>query len=811
MKYKLPWLLLFLTLITGHARGSEKGTETGAADVGPGNPQTTTISGRVTDAATGEVLIGATIYAPELERGTSTNAYGFFSLSLPPGTARIVVSYVGYAAQIFDLDVAPGTRLEVALEPAAGTLEEVVIVAGSQDRPERVTRMSAHIVSAEEIRQVPALMGETDVLKALQLLPGIRGGAEGSAGLHVRGGSPDQTLILLDGVPVYNANHLFGFVSVFNSDAINRVEVIRGGFPARYGGRLSSVVDIRLREGNMRRFGIRGTVGLLSSRLMVEGPIVRDRGSFLLSGRRTYIDMLVAPFLAEEDDRPVAYFYDINAKANYRISDRDRVYLSLYTGRDRLGAESRGLRAEPRGDVESIRNSAAGRHTYESSGFVDWGNITGTMRWTRVISDRLFGAATLILSDYEFELTASDRHLVGGRWTESRARYSSGIRDLGARVQFDYAPHRSHAVTFGGEMTRHRYSPGAIVLTDPEKQLTLGSDPMIAHEFTLYVEDEIELGRRASANVGLHGSTYAVDGTTYTSLQPRLMGRYQLTERLAVKASAVTMQQYVHLLTSASGLGLPTDLWVPSTPGVPPGFSWQVAAGLAGSVPRAHITWTLESYLKRMSSQIAYRDGASFAAPGVDWQDLVVLGDGRAYGIEAHITRSTEATTWNAAYALARSERRFDEVTEGRWFPYRYDRIHDVSLSMVRRLSPRWNLSVLWVFGTGDAITIPLATHRAIEMPDQRFFMGTVPYYGQSRNAFRLPNYHRLDLDLTWTRRSGPREHRLSLGAYNVYNRRNPFMVTMDENRTSPSGDTAFLRGFALFPVLPSIAYSFSF
>ena len=757
-------------------------------------PKQITVSGYVQDAASGEKLIGATVYAPDREAGTATNRYGFYSLTLPAGPVRLAYSYVGFQDRLAALTLRRDTTLIVELEPATAELEGLVVEGRRGERIEETTRMSTADVPVADIEALPALLGEVDVLKTLQLLPGVQGGQEGTSGLYVRGGGPSQNLILLDGTPVYNASHLFGFLSVFNSDAIKNVELTKGGFPARYGGRLSSVVEINMKEGNLRTWAAQGSVGLLSSRLTVEGPLAKNKTSFMVSGRRTYADLIARPLLSEEDGKPTAYFYDLNAKVNHIFSPQDRVYASLYTGSDRFGV-----------DYEEFGEDGSGR--------LGWGNVTAALRWNHLFSDKLFANTTLTFSDYDFDVDIRETFgEEGEREAEAALRYQSGIRDASGRIDFYFVPGPSHYVRFGAGATLHRFRPGALTLLDTSPGAALDTsfadEETRALEADAYVEDDVRLTNRLKVNAGVHLSAFQVPGRTYGSVQPRLSVRYRLAERWALKASAVTMQQYIHLLSNA-GVGLPTDLWVPATERVQPQRAWQVAAGVSGSLQGGRYEVSLEGYYKEMGGLITYRQGAVFADPSGSWQDQVLTGGaGTSYGAEVFVQRKRGRTTGWLGYTLSWTDRQFDGLNRGRPYPFRYDRRHDLSLVVSHRLSERFDVSSTWVYGTGNAITLPAAEYAPAGTPLGSFgFFGSLYYYDE-RNGFRMPAYHRLDLGVSYYFSRQPNEHMLSLSFYNAYNRKNPFFVELD---TDDETGRRKLTGYALFPVIPSLSYRFSF
>lgn len=761
--------------------------------------QSYTISGYVEDARTKERLVGATLFEEGKRIGATTNAHGFYSITLPAGTVMLRVSYVGYGVDTLRLALDRDIRYVFRLEERSVVLGDVEVME-ELAKPAGIEQIQ---LSLAEIRQLPAFLGESDVLKALQLLPGIQSGQEGTTGLYVRGGGPDQNLILLDGVPVYNAAHIFGFVSVFNTDAIQSVSLIKGGFPSRYGGRLSSVIDITMKEGNLQEYAATGSLGLLASRLMVEGPIVKDKSSFAISGRRTYLDVLARPFLNRDDSQSGYYFYDFNAKGNYVFSNRSRLYFSLYGGGDRFSSSLSDVN-ERSGDVEST-----------DSGLY-WGNLTSALRWTRLISQKLFLSTTILYSRYQLETTIEEKVVFRDRsQTESfLLDYSSGLSDFGAKIDVDYLPGARHAVKFGLGATHHTFRPGSsqrrsLFNDRPAQDTTLfPTGPQEAVEISTYIEDVIQIGSSYSVNIGLHGSAFHVEETRYMSLQPRLSIRYQPHVLWGIHASFTTMRQYIHLLAN-SGVGLPTDLWVPATARIKPQDAIQASLGVERMLPR--ITLSVVGFYKSMQNLIEYKEGADFLATGQDWQDKVEVGRGKSYGAEVFLQKKMGQTIGWIGYTWSRTTRRFSEINRGRTFPYRYDRRHDASLTITRNLSLRRSLSISWVYGTGTAVTLPIGRFWS-----GGFALGNISLHYDSRNGVRTPPYHRLDVAyrITYPARWG--EGELSLGLYNVYNRKNPFYLFLDvkEDLDPQTGTTRTVDAYkqvSLFPILPSINYHFTF
>ncbi len=793
MKRNIP-LIIILVLIAGTLlRGNDP-------------DQRFTLSGYIEDAASGEKLIGANVYETSTGSGTVSNLYGFYSITLPQGTYTLAFSYIGYQTQYFEVDLFDHISLSVKL-PEGSQMETVDVVAERQIRFEERTQMSQISIPVRQIKQLPAFMGETDVLKALQLLPGVQSGNEGSSGLFVRGGSPDQNLILLDGVPVYNVSHLFGFFSVFNADALKSVTLTKGGFPARYGGRLSSVLEINMKEGNLHEIKGEGSIGLVSSRLTLEGPIIKERASFIVSGRRTYIDVLTRPFIAwnqrgsHEKLTPQYYFYDLNAKLNYIVNDRHRLFLSAYTGDDRFSARVRS--DDP--DTDDYFKLNAG---------LDWGNITSAFRWNYLWNPRLFSNVTLTYSRYRFNTGTEIEEVYRIHETEVKERflsyYRSGINDWAAKVDFDFIPSPNHYVKFGAYAIHHSFNPGALQFEldfqDIDFDTLLRYDQTRAWEFAAFIEDDFKIGERIKTNIGIHASGFLVEDQPYWSVQPRLAVNFMLNHGYALKASFATMTQYIHMLTN-EGIGLPTDLWVPSTARISPQQSWQVAAGVARTFGDGYEV-SIEGYYKQMHNILSYSEGAGFLSITESWQDKVEQGKGEAYGAEFFVQKKTGKTTGWIGYTLSWSNRQFDNINSGKWYPFKYDRRHDIAIAVIRELNDRHTLSATWVFGTGNAISLPLATFSAIPYEFGEFFIPEIEVYGD-KNAFRMRSYHRFDISLERKRLPGRwLQQSWSFGVYNLYSRKNPFFVYRQRDRQT--GKNEFVQ-VSLFPLIPSISWNFNF
>jgi hypothetical protein len=771
--------------------------------------QKISVSGTVKDAGNGETLIGVNIFDKKNQKGAVTNNYGFFSYSLFEKEVDLVFSYVGYEPVLISLVLEKDTLLNVELKPAA-FLNEVVINGQKDDPIQESTQMGTINVPLRDIKNLPALMGEVDIFKVLQLLPGVQSGSEGASGLYVRGGSPDQNLVLLDGVPVYNATHLFGFFSVFNADAINNVELIKGGFPARYGGRLSSVIDISMKEGNMKEFRGEGSIGLIASKLTLEGPIVKDKTSFLLSARRTYLDLIARPIIRRSSggqEDVGYYFYDVNAKVNHIFNPKNRLYLSYYGGDDVAYSTYKSTydRWDNEGTVQTREEAGLG-----------WGNNIAAIRWNHIFNQRLFANFTGTFTKYRFRLFAENEDVFtdnqGGNPTTEifSADYFSGIRDFAIKADFDFIPSPQHYIRWGGMLIDHRFSPGVFVAKENQNPETReGATPSDSREISMYIEDDFNVGERWKFNVGAHFSGFLADTKTYTSFQPRIALRYLLNQSSSIKLSYVQMAQFVHLLTNA-GLGLPTDLWVPSTDKIGPQESWQVAAGYFKNLGYG-LEFSAEAYYKNMEGVIEYEDGASFLNTSEDWQEKVTAGEGRSYGLELLLHKKTGRTTGWIGYTLSKTERRFDEINFGEWFPFRYDRRHDISVTAVHKLTERIDLSGTWVFGSGSFITVPSQRyqHSFTVINDSNYqYGGLFLDHYESRNNFQMRNYHRMDVGINFNKPKKWGERTWNISIYNVYSRLNPFYMDISYNYDKQQNQ---LRQFSLFPIVPSVSYRFTF
>ncbi len=800
LKYRFAGFLFFLSMMTVGA-------------------QNFNISGFVREKSTGENLINANIYELNSRGGTISNEYGFYSLSLPRGKNRVVFSFIGYKKEEIELNLTSDTTLNVELD-LMSELKEVTVYGKEGSKIER-TQMSMVEIPTATLTKIPVLLGEPDILKVIQLLPGVQSGTEGTSGIYVRGGGADQNLFLLDGVPVYNASHLFGFFSVFNPSAINTVKLYKGGFPARFGGRLSSVIDIRMKEGNMKEFKGEFSIGLISSRFSVEGPIKKDKTSFIISGRRTYLDLLARPAMkiannSTEGSDFVAgyYFYDLNAKINHIFSERSRLYFSSYIGLDKAYSNEESYYV-----YEHVRYD----EKYKSG--LKWGNITNALRWNYVFNPKLFSNVTLTYSNYNFNVGEETFNLNtrDKTRTEDIFDYNSGIEDLALKVDFDYFPSKAHSVKFGAENIFHKFSPGVNHvkyagggIAEENSDTTYGNSSVQANELRLYAEDILELSPKFKMNIGGHFSLFNVQGKDYTSFEPRASLRFLGSERWSLKASYAKMSQYIHLLTTST-ISLPTDLWLPATKKVKPQISHQWAVGGFYNLPKGFEV-SVELFYKTMNNLIEYKEGASFTGIGSGWESKIETGKGWAYGMELMVEKKIGNTTGWIGYTLSKSDRKFENLNFGKIFPAKYDRRHDISLALTHKFNERTDIGATWVFGTGNAATLALQKYSSGYYTGTYYGSSGIEYYG-GRNNYRQPSYHRLDVGVNFHKQKKRGIRTWSFGVYNAYSRQNPFYLYWGYNNTSGYSEDGWyyedskraLKQVSLFPLIPSVSYSFKF
>ena len=754
-----------------------------------------TLSGIIRESGSGETLPGVSIYCDSLRIGVQSNAYGFYSLTLPEGKHRIKISALGFSA--IDSVITFNQNLRVDFNVGQGiALKEVVINAEAKKRISEESQMSVINIPVQQIKDIPALMGEKDVLKVIQLMPGVQKGSEGSSGIYVRGGGPDQNLIILDDANVYNAYHLFGFFSLFNGDALKSVELVKGGFPASYGGRLSSVINMQMKEGNQEEFHGEAGIGLISSRLVLEGPLKKKKSSFLISARRTYVDALIYPFLPPEQ-KGGYFFYDLNAKLNYTLTDKDRLYLSGYFGKDKFYFNSN-------------------NDGFKLKGNLNWGNATGTLRWNHIYSGKLFSNTSAIFTNYQ--LGIGSREEFDSSYFD--LQFGSAIRDYTIKHDFDFYPNSKHHIRFGGLAIFHRFKPSAVVVKSSDAlSAGISVNSIYTMESGLYVEDDWKISGRLKANIGLRVSHYVANKTSFTNPEPRVSARYSITEKSAVKASYALMNQYLHLLSS-TGVSLPTDLWVPATRNLRPMQSQQWALGWAQELPKG-INLTIEGYYKNMRDISFYKEGASFllidnpeGAQGINWEKNITQGKGWSYGSEFLLQKEKGKWSGWIGYTLSWTYVQFDSINFGKKFFPRYDRRHDISIVNIYKFNDRIKLSCTWVYGTGNAITLPVAQYDAaphnpaqIDNFSQYNFIGFRNDYGE-KNSFRMAPYHRLDVGIQFTKVKERYTRTFELSFYNAYNRWNPFFYYIEKGVTATQNK---LMQVTLFPILPSVSWSWKF
>ncbi len=754
-----------------------------------------TLSGFVREKASSETLPGASILVSNLNKQFVANNYGYFAISLPVTTYRFRISVAGFQALDTTISLNSNLNLDFKLN-SDNQLNEVVVTTAAKDNIAEQIAMSTIDIPIQQIKDIPAILGEKDVFKVIKLLPGIQKGIEGSSGFYVRGGSPDQNLIILDDAVVYNANHLFGFFSLFNGDALKSVELIKGGFPARYGERLSAVLNLNMKDGNKKEFHGEAGIGLLSSRLTLEGPIKKDKSSFLISARRTYADILIQPFL-DKDQTSGYYFYDLNTKFQADIDPKNRIFLSGYFGNDKL--------------YDKYKYDDG----YEKGNF-KWGNATATLRWNHLLSKKLFTNTTLIFSRYRLQNLYEDQ-IDNSIY---RSTYNSSIRDFSLKYDVDYFLNVNHNIKFGAKATSHRFIPNAYILKDTEEGVEEKDiQKYDSYEGNLYIEDEWHLSPKIGMNAGIRTSTFVAAQKQYTFAEPRLSLRYLLNETTGIKASYALMHQFLHLLSS-TGVGFPTDLWVPSTARTSPERASQMALGFSKELPQKLVQFSAEAYFKRLENIISYREGASFFDVGlptddtqkINYEDNITYGKGKSMGLELLLQKKTGRLNGWIGYTLSETLHQFEELNNGKEFYPRQDRRHDFSLVALYQLSPKIKLNMSFVFSSGNALTLPKSEYFANTnntLLNNRYFTDISAYgvsdYGE-RGSFRAESYHRMDLGIQFYKKKKSVERTFELGIYNVYSRLNPFFYDIEYENGK-----AKLYKYALFPIVPSVSWSYKF
>jgi outer membrane receptor for ferrienterochelin and colicin len=784
-----------------------------------------TISGYVEDVETGEQLIGASVYnANDPSQGASTNVYGFFSLTVPEGQILLSGSYVGYNEFEQKINLESDTVINIKL--SSQIMLDEVIVSSKRNEVEDV-QISKIDIPIQTIKNIPSLMGETDVMKAIQLLPGVQSGTEGMSGIYVRGGGPDQNLMLLDGVPVYNVNHLFGFFSVFNGDAISNVSLTKGGFPARYGGRLSSVIDIRMKEGNLYDYKADVSVGLIASRATVEGPIVKGKSSFIVSARRTYLDVLAIPLellygkIKKEDPFIAGYFFhDFNAKLNYKFSGTDRIYLSFYGGKDKAYANFKS---------KDFSGNLLGEDKFN----LNWGNFVTAFRWNHIFTPKLFLNTTATYTKFKYAI-GQDKYSIwsavndatGQQYrSSSLSEYQSGITDLAINCDFDWIINTDVQFKFGANAIRHYFNPGYSINSQSwageTVDTTYGYTNIIGNEFAAYLESEINIGKYISLNAGGRFVAYQISDTTCFSPEPRLSARFLINKNLSFKLAYSQMQQNIHLLANST-VGLPTEIWVPATKNILPQKSTQYAGGFAFKLFNK-LDITVEGFYKEMTNLVEYKEGQSLffsfndteVENAASWESKVEQGKGWSYGAEIFIQKNYGKLNAWLGYTLSWSQRQFENISFGEVFPSKFDRRHDISLTMSYKQNKKIDYGLTWVYSSGNNITLAGSQYLTLGGVNQYVnsiaegygVPSPVSYYGH-RNNFQMPSYHRLDLGVNFHKEKPRGTRTWSISVYNAYCRMNPFYIDVWYD---PDDGTTTIGKVSLFPIIPSVTYSFKF
>lgn len=745
--------------------------------------QNLTVSGYVKDAETGEALIGATISLTEITIGTITNNYGFYSLTLPATDSPLIVfSFVGYTPQIKGIHALNNIELNILLQPSL-FLDEITVRSELADKNVEDARMGVIDIPLQNIKSLPALFGETDILKLVQMLPGVQSGNEGTTGFFVRGGNADQNLVLLDEATVYNPNHLFGIFSTFNSRALNNVTLIKGGFPAQYGGRLSSILDVTMKEGNNRKFSADGGIGLISSQLTLEGPIKKNKASFILSGRRSYADLLIRPFVPQ-NQAVNYYFYDLNAKVNWQVSSKDHLFLSGFKGLD---------------DAMYV---GKGNYSYA----VRFGNSTSTLRWNHLFGQKLFSNTSLIYNASVYTLsTIQDKYL---------SQIYTGINDVNAKSEFQYYPNIKHNIRFGAAYTYHTFLSGgqsstttATVFTEIPKANPANIPAKYFSEYAIYLNDEYTISKRFAANIGLRTPGFFSKDTSYFRMEPRATLKMSTGPSSSVKASYTVMNQFLHLVPSSTA-SLPTDIWVPSSKNTMPQLSRQIALGYFRNFENNKWESSAEIYYKTMENQVAFREGNQLIE-SLEIESGLVYGKGWSYGAEFFLKKNSGRLTGWLSYTLSWTKQQFNDLNFGDPFPFKYDRRHVLSVIGAYTLNDHWILSAAFVYNTGSVYTLP--SGRAYVNNGATLYEGNYFIY-EKRNNFRLNAYNRLDISATYkkTRKIFKMKYdsELVFGAYNVYSRQNPYFVYLiiDANTGVPQA-----KQVSLLPIIPNISYNFKF
>lgn len=775
--------------------------------------QKRTVSGFITDAQTGERLYAASVYEQNTGIGTISNRFGFFSILLPEGKAVLKFSFVGYQLQTKQVDLHADTLMNISLK-SDNKLDEVIVKGKRNNQLADNSNLGHHKLSARKLAKLPSLMGEKDVMKSLMILPGVQQGSEGSSGIFVRGGSPDQNLILLDDVPLYNVSHLFGFVSVFTPEAINSIDFYKGGFPARYGGRLSSVVDLRMKDGNKFKRETSINLGLISSQFTTEGPIKKGESSYFFSVRRTLLDLIfkgvakVAQYNMEEQAIPSYGFHDINGKVNFRLNQKNHLYWSFYSGKDNLSFEYR--------DHMKVMQQ---EETQKISGSMHWGNVMTALKINSQLNSKLFVNTTLSGSIFNYGnlFKGSTESIFEGKVSKSdfSLEYQSQIRSIGLKSDLDVYGKSNLPFQIGLFANVNNYLPGKQKVARNERTDENSSGEISSLDYGIYLDKKIALGEKLNFTVGLRNAFYSIRNLkTYFALEPRFSASFSPNENTSFHTSYAVMTQPIHLLSNGN-VGLPTDIWVPSTRLIRPETSDIFSAGIKKTIPSG-IKLSIEGYYKRLNHVISFTEGDGILDVDQNWEQKITVGNGRAWGVETEARYSNAKLESWMGYTLSWNERKFDDINKGRWFPYQYDRRHKLDLGIIMQLGNNWSCSSTWTYQSGAPATYTgvdyLAYPEKSRFESFDFFTGRavdqtrIQYYDRIHGV-RLPAYHRLDIGFTKEWEKYGKKKALSISVYNVYSRQNPFLVYA---KTRPDGSTG-LKQFSLFPIIPSVSYRVSF
>jgi len=762
------------------------------------------VSGYVKDGSNGEDMFAVNVYVKELQKGTTTNIYGFYSMTLPKGTYELVFSFLGYEARTEKLDLTKDIKLNIQMSNAAIQTQEVVITSKRRDQNVDNAQTGVVELNMDQVKEIPALLGEVDIFRVLQLMPGVMSAGEGNSGLYVRGGGPDQNLVLLDNATVYNPGHLLGFFSVFNADAIKNTTLFKSGIPAEYGGRLSSVLDISMKEGNMKEYEVEGGIGVIATRATLHGPIIKDKASFLVSGRFTQLPYLLNPLLKNQDP-PISIpsFFDINAKMNFILGEKDRLFISSYIGRDKFGFSSGG-----------------------GSGFnftSPWGNATTTVRWNHQFNDKVFMNNMFVFNDYQSKIQAG--------FQGTSFNLNSGIRDYSVKGQVEYFPSVTNKLKAGYEYIYHIFTPYIYQFESGETSINSTISRKRAHEFALFIQDEVDVTPWFKLNVGLRGSMFSNVGptdrvyfddnfqpidtvrktafqafATYFGLEPRINARFKINDETSIKMGANINRQYMHLVSNSTTT-LPFDLWMPSTDVTKPQTGAQGALGFFRNFSNDMFETSVEVYYRRMWNLVEFGEEVQSSA-NEETEDTFVFGDGHSYGSEFFIRKNLGKFNGFAGYTLSWTNRRFDEINDGNLFPAKFDRRHDVSVVLNYNISKKWKVTGVFIYGSGQNTTL---------VENRYLINGNLRNEYGIRNGFRLPAYHRLDLGVSYTikdikeKTKGLRYSEINFSVYNVYSRQNPYFIYDDINISDEGTLNVQAKQVSLFPIIPTLTWNFKY